>query len=396
MMAEKDERLSAERRQTDSSLLAERQGSDAAAAQEQSKIDVHADEVVDLARRVADKTLEEARAKADATLDSAGASIDAARKTTRVERTIADTVLDTERRSADSELQGQREDSPKSASGLVHVARAQTDKDLLLERGDSDEVLARILSELAGAVRLRDEFLSLVSHELRTPLTPLAPLLEVLSREAAKAPESPLAGRVTRYVHSASRQVQKLADLVASLLEVTRITSGRLSLELVPVDLGAVVREVTEMLREQAEAQGCELEVEAPSVLGVWDALRLEQAIADLLDNAIKFGAGKPIHILLSSTAEWARVTVRDQGIGIAPEDLLRIFDRFERAVSDRNYGGLGLGLYFCKSVVEAMGGTLAVESALGKGSCFTIQFPREAPTVHAPAPLTYEPDARE
>ena len=117
--------------------------------------------------------------------------------------------------------------------------------------------------------------------------------------------------------------------------------------------------------------------MDAPGTLvGRWDTQRLEQVVINLLTNALKYGAGKPVHLRLAAEGERARLSVRDEGIGIAAEDQGRIFERFERAVSDRHFGGLGLGLYICRQIVDALGGTIAVRSTPGEGSTFEVVLP--------------------
>ena len=119
------------------------------------------------------------------------------------------------------------------------------------------------------------------------------------------------------------------------------------------------------------------VEVEgAEPLIGEWDRFLLDQVVTNLLGNAIKYGAGAPVHVTLTSTQDAARLSVRDRGIGIAPEDQARIFERFERAVSDRHYGGLGLGLWIARQVVEAHGGTIRFESTPGKRTTFIVELP--------------------
>jgi signal transduction histidine kinase len=240
--------------------------------------------------------------------------------------------------------------------------------------------LARILAELAAALRIRNDFIAVASHELKTPLTPLALRLQSLAREVARQPESQFAHDVNNYIDTAKRQVERFSALIADLLDVSRITSGKLTLDLEPVDFGAVVRDVSGRHRRQAETAGSSLEVDAPRIMGRWDELLLEHTVTSLVENAIKYGLGRPIQVRLEATAEKARLTVKDQGIGIATEDLSRIFGRFERAVSEGNYGGLGLGLYTCRAIVEAMDATVAAQSELGRGSKFTVELPLSGP----------------
>jgi PAS domain S-box-containing protein len=253
----------------------------------------------------------------------------------------------------------------------------------ITERIRSEEERARLLREAQEAVRARDEFLSIASHELRTPLTPLNLKLHTLLRTAESAPGGMVpAMRVASDVHVAQRQVRKLADLIRDLLDVSRLVHGKLSLSLEDVDLVALTREVTAGLAPEAERAGCTLEVHAAGALvGHWDRLRLEQVLTNLLTNAFKYGAGQPIRVEVRAEGEGAVLVVRDGGIGIEPEHLARIFGKFERAVSERHYGGLGLGLFITQQVVQAMGGSIHVESQPGQGATFRVHLPlRVAP----------------
>ncbi|WP_241759219.1 sensor histidine kinase [Pyxidicoccus parkwayensis] len=238
---------------------------------------------------------------------------------------------------------------------------------------------ARILQQVREGVRSRDEFLSIAAHELRTPLTPLRLQLDTLRRSVAAAGLAD--ERVTRHLERSSAQVQRLAQLVERLLDVSRVATGRLGLLLEELDLSALAMEVTDRFREEAEAAGSKLEVHTPGpVCGVWDQLRLEQVLSSLLSNAIKYGASRPIAVSVEGHGELARLCVQDQGIGLKREDTRRIFDRFERAVSARHYGGMGLGLYVAKQIIEAHGGTILVRSQPGKGSTFTVILPTSTP----------------
>ena len=236
----------------------------------------------------------------------------------------------------------------------------------------------RLLAELQEAVRLRDEFLSVASHELRTPLTPLSLRLQALERNFEAEPGSPKAMRFGKEVQVMRRQVKRLSDLVNELLDVSRISTGRLRLQVEAVDLAEVTREVVARFHPEAERAGCGLELHAHGpIMGQWDRIRLEQILSNLLSNAIKYGAGKPIHLRVEQDEDRARLVIQDEGIGIRSEALGRIFNRFERAVSDRHYGGLGLGLYVTRQILEAMSGTVKVESTLGQGATFTVELPR-------------------
>ncbi|HEX5745841.1 MAG TPA: ATP-binding protein [Archangium sp.] len=238
---------------------------------------------------------------------------------------------------------------------------------------------ARLYREAQRAVRLRDEFLSVASHELKTPLTPLNLKLSALSREIPRNCSGEGHPEVLqRHVDMARRQLWKLSTLLNALFDVSRIAQGRLTLEVTDTDLGEVLREVVAWFSPEAARVGSKLWVEGePHVPGRWDRLRLEQVVTNLLSNAIRYGAGRPIHVRVEAEGDRARLVVRDEGIGISPEAQERIFGKFERAVSDRHYGGLGLGLYITHSIVEAMGGTIRVESHPGEGSTFTVELPR-------------------
>ncbi|MCY1014559.1 PAS domain S-box protein [Pyxidicoccus sp. MSG2] len=249
-------------------------------------------------------------------------------------------------------------------------------------RREAEKERERLLEELRLAVSARDEFLGIASHELKTPLTPLALKLEALARAAGAEPESPLARRVAPHVEVMRRQVKRLASLVNDLLDVSSIRAGRLALTLKPqeCDLAALVRDVASRFDTEAKRAGCEVHLHAPApVQGTWDGSRLEQVVTNLLANAVKYGPGHPVTLSVEAVGGRARLTVRDVGIGIAPENLQRIWGKFERAVSERHYGGLGLGLYISRQIVEALGGTVRAESALGQGATFIVELPLES-----------------
>ncbi len=237
---------------------------------------------------------------------------------------------------------------------------------------------SQLYQESLRAVRLRDEFLVVASHELKTPLTPLRLQLQGLRRVVESRAGQPVAPeRVLRAVQGCEAQVRKLAGLVDDLLDVSRLAQGRLPLHLEAVDLVAVTREVLEELAEEAARACCQVELRAGGpVVGRWDRLRLEQVVMNLLTNALKYGARRPILVRVWVEEGRARLDMRDEGIGIAPEHRGRIFGKFERAVSERHYGGLGLGLHITQRIVQALGGTIRVESEVGRGSTFTVELP--------------------
>jgi PAS domain S-box-containing protein len=238
---------------------------------------------------------------------------------------------------------------------------------------------ASLYREAQDAIRLREEFLSIASHELKTPLTPLQLRLGTLARLARRASGGPLpAEQVAREVALAQQQVTQISELISHLLDVTRIRAGQLKVHLEEVDLCRVVREVVARFSSQAEQVGCPLVLQVEGTLtGLWDALRLEQVVTNLVTNALKYAPGQPIVVRVWLEGEEACLTVRDEGMGITPELLSRLFERFERGVSDQHQGGLGLGLYITRRIVEALGGSIRVTSEPQRGALFTVRLPR-------------------
>jgi PAS domain S-box-containing protein len=259
-----------------------------------------------------------------------------------------------------------------AAGGIVGFVK--TTRDLTQSRLMEEERLR--LAQAQEAVRLRDEFLSIASHELKTPLTALQLQLQG-ARDRAAATDEALAQKIDRAVKVGDR----LAELVDALLDVSRIASGRLKLTLEACDLAAPVREVVDRLRDGASRAGCELAVTAPAaVCGHWDRLRIEQVLTNLISNAIKYAAGQPIQVSAARDGDMAVVQVRDRGPGVPEDRLSRIFERFERAASKRHYGGMGLGLYVARQIVEAHGGTITASNSTGGGACFTVRLPLAPP----------------
>jgi signal transduction histidine kinase/PAS domain-containing protein len=280
-------------------------------------------------------------------------------------------------------------------SGRRYTAVDLTQMEELARRAALSVENARLYREAQDAIRLRDEFLSIASHELKTPLTPLSLKLQMLGKELRRQPDSALRRSVEDYVATGARQVKKLSELVSDLLDVTRISGGKLRLEFEDVDLATLVREVVARHEPEAARLGSNLVLDVQgTVVGQWDRLRLEQVITNLVDNAIKYGAGKPVQVRVQVGGSQVMLQVSDEGIGIAPEYLPRIFGRFERAVSERHYGGLGLGLYITRTIVEAMGGHIGVESRPGEGSLFTVELPlrQTGATVTMPPSLPLPP----
>ncbi len=231
---------------------------------------------------------------------------------------------------------------------------------------------------LRRALRARDVFLSLASQELRTPLQSLQLVLDGLIRTGTRQPTP---DHVARKLDLMRSQIQRLDLLIDNLLTVSRMASGGLSLAPDQVDLGLLVREVMARLQPVAVRAGVSLRLETDDELcGQWDPLRLEEIVSNLISNAIKLGRGGQVEIAVEDRGDEVRLRVRDHGPGIPPDDLGRVFDRFERAGADKGYGGLGMGLWIVRQLVVAHGGAVEVDSTPGDGASFTVRLPRGGP----------------
>jgi PAS domain S-box-containing protein len=257
----------------------------------------------------------------------------------------------------------------------------------ITEMKQAQEEMAHLYDEARRAVRARDDFLSIASHELRTPLTSLQLATQSIVRQVKRRQTEGEASQlpiewVKERIDGVLDLVSQLSALIDNLLDISRLSTGRLELATEQLDLAELVREVVQRHAEQLASHGCQVSVDAPGPApGSWDRLRLAQVLTNLLSNAGKYGRGKPVAVTLSQDAGAARVTVRDNGIGIAPADRQRIFERFERAVSSSQYSGFGLGLWIVSEIVKAMGGSITVDSALGAGASFTVTLPRQLPS---------------
>lgn len=237
------------------------------------------------------------------------------------------------------------------------------------------------LKELQRAVAARDEFIATVAHELRNPI---APLMFQVRLAIDKTQQMDSAGTAvspewaTSQLRRIEQRLHRVLETLDRLLDVSRLSSGRIDLELEHVDMGACVREVLSSFEAELAVARCELRFSRhDGVTGWWDCLRLDQICRNLVSNAIRFGAGRPIDVSIDADDQYAIFEVRDQGIGIPPEEQEQIFERFERGGSEKRSGGFGIGLWVAKNICAAMGGTIAVESAVGRGARFTVVLPR-------------------
>lgn len=248
-----------------------------------------------------------------------------------------------------------------------------------LEEGPSIAVIVTDLSErkrhqqAEAAVRMRDEFLAIASHELRTPLTTLVLSLGAVEQDRTKGDLK----QIQRSLRRAQKQAERMGHLLDRMLDVSQMAAGKLKLDLAPCDLSDVVRDIVERLSEDASNAACELRLTlSGGIVGQWDRFRLDEAFSNIISNAIKYGAGHPIDIQLQASDENAALVVEDHGIGIAPDDLSRIFGRFERTVASKNYGGLGLGLYIARQIIEQHRGSIRAENRPCGGARFVIKVP--------------------
>jgi PAS domain S-box-containing protein len=229
------------------------------------------------------------------------------------------------------------------------------------------------------AVSVRDEFISIASHELRTPLTPLHLQMKALQRAVSDLQGSPRRDALLDRLGTCARQVDRMTRLVANLLDVTRLHAGRLEVEREPFELGELVGDVAGRFRDELTRSGRRLELQLEAdVHGSWDRLKLDQVVTNLFSNAVRYGGQGPVSVSLRREGDDAVLVVKDSGIGIAPDDVALVFDRYHKGTNSRAHGGLGLGLYITRRIVEAHGGTIGVESRLGEGAAFTVRLPLE------------------
>lgn len=239
------------------------------------------------------------------------------------------------------------------------------------ERAGAAIANAKLYDEATSAIRLRDEFLLIAGHELRTPLAALMLHHQSLAQASDAMPISKIREKAKKLVVQSDR----LSRLIDELLDVSRITAGQVTLATEEIDLAKLVEEIVERMTEDPQRRST-VRIIAESAIGQWDRGRIDQIVTNLVANAFKYGSGEQVDVRVARDDSHAVLSVRDRGIGIAPTDQKRIFDRFERAVSARNFGGLGLGLWIVSQLVTAHRGTISVESTPGQGSTFTVRLP--------------------
>jgi signal transduction histidine kinase len=248
-------------------------------------------------------------------------------------------------------------------------------------RREQEALLAELREtqgELQKAVAMRDVFMSIASHELRTPLNGL--ILDVQLRRLRLEQ-----GRVDAFtpdklqemVVRDERQIRSLSRLIDDMLDVSRIRTGKLSVRPEPGDLGVLAGNVVESLAAQFSNAGSHLDlhVDGPAPV-MMDEFRIEQVLANLLTNALRYGGGKPVSVRVRVDGDRVRAEVRDQGLGISEADQQRVFEQFERVSGNSVAQGLGLGLFISEQIVQAHEGRIELSSHLGEGSCFSVVLP--------------------
>lgn len=265
-----------------------------------------------------------------------------------------------------------------TARGEV-VERDASGKPTLLAGAIQDITERKVLeNNLKAALKSRDEFIAVASHELKTPLTTIQLSLYGIGKNIESGGQSPLAEQIHPKLSRATLQTERLATLVDNLLDVARMGSGKIHMDFQrDTNLSELTLTVLKKYEEEIARFGSTLtKVIDPLVVGNWDKGRLEQVVTNLLTNAIKYGASKPIEISLRVVNDSAELVVRDNGIGIPENKQNKIFGRFERAVNETNYQGLGLGLWIVSEILAAHNGSIKVESTDSRGSVFTATIP--------------------
>jgi signal transduction histidine kinase len=225
---------------------------------------------------------------------------------------------------------------------------------------------------------MRDEFMSLVAHELRTPLNTLFLETQMRTLHLKRGNLQAFAGeQMGAMIKRDERQIKAMIRLIDDMLDVTRMRNGTLSVRPAQVELMGMLERVVSDLSLQAAASGCVISLAPhPPVTGCWDEFRIEQVVVNLLTNALRYGGGCNVEVRVEVEGKCARINVIDQGKGIAPEDVERIFQPFERGARNGEPKGLGLGLYISRQLAVAHGGELSVTSTPGQGSTFSLSLP--------------------
>jgi signal transduction histidine kinase len=372
-----------QRVKTNDSLRVEREKTDHAVASGQKKVAQHADAVVvlardnadavlDVARENADTVLGEARSKADELLQSGEGAhhVDPAARILVAERELADGALRNERDNADETLRRERADYARSLRKFLPLERESTDRFLRSERMHSDDALAN-----------RDDFLAIVTHDLRDLVGSIVMSAAVISKSAPQDEE----GKTTlAEVDRIERCAARMNRLIGDLMDVASIDAGKLAISPSPGDLAIVISEAAESFRATASAKGISLHTRMGGALAAaFDHDRILQVLANLISNSLRF-TPEGGNIMIYGEREGAnlRVSVVDTGTGIPEGSLDSIFERFSQADPKNRRGGLGLGLFISRCIVEAHGGRILAQSQPGAGTKVSLTLPAHGPAA--------------
>lgn len=236
--------------------------------------------------------------------------------------------------------------------------------------------LREALRQAQEELKLQESFLAVVAHELRNPLGPVVMSVDAMLIEVRRG----LTDRdgLLHRLQQMRRYVERLHGDLDRLLDFSRVRNGRIDLQLEQIDVCEVVDRVTEDLGPLLKAANCPLNVslDRPQ-LGHLDGMRLGQVVWNVVTNAAKYASGAPIDVVVTGDPQRVKLVVRDHGPGIAPDEREIIFRKFERAATAKQYTGFGIGLWLVRRIVEALGGTVSLDSEVNVGTTFTIELPR-------------------
>lgn len=374
--------LTPQRIKTNNSLRVEREKTDHAVAASQESIAKHADAVVELARDNADAVLNVARENADAVLDvardkadhllqSGERYTDPAAAILVEERELADDSLRDAREHADETLHREREAHARSLEKFLPLERESTDRFLRSERLHSDDALLN-----------RDDFLAIVTHDLRDLLGGIVVSASVISKSAARDQDG---GGTLAETQRIQRYAARMTRLIGDLTDVASIDAGKLAVAPSVRDLAGLIAEAEDSFKASASAKGISVlsRITAPPLMAAFDHDRILQVLANLVSNSLRFTPeGGKIIISGERDAANVRLSVVDTGSGIPEGSLDSIFERFSQAGRKDRRGGLGLGLYISRCIIEAHGGRIWAESQPGAGAKIVLTLPAQADTA--------------
>jgi signal transduction histidine kinase len=372
--------LTPQRMETDNSLRVEREKTDHAVAASQQKVAKHADAVMELARDNADAVLTEARENADAVLDVARDKADELLKSGEphtdpaaailvAERELADGALRDARDDADETLRREREEHARTLRKFLPLERESTDRFLRSERMHSDHALLN-----------RDDFLAIVTHDVRDLLGGIVMNAAVISKSA---PENEAGRTILAQAEGIQRYAARMNRLIGDLTDVASIDAGKLAIAPALRDLAILIAEVEDSFKATASAKGISVvsEIAAQTLPAAFDHDRILQVVANLVSNALRFTPeGGKVTILGEREGANVRLSVVDTGSGIPEGALDSIFERFSQAGPKDRRGGLGLGLYISRCIIEAHGGRIWAESPPGAGAKIFLTLPAQVP----------------